>query len=559
MREAAIAAGVRRWLIGGTLALFAGRLALSLLRSGPVLVADEAGYLTNARVLAGGLAGQLDHAPFYRGGYSLLLAPLLSATSDPRLAYHLVLVLNAGLAASLVPLLHVLLTRCGGVAPRAATIPALAGAAYAPVTVLSQVAMSENLLFPLTCVWLIAVCGALGEPRARGSLPWAVALGASGAALWAVHGRMIVVVALTAAAALWLGVRRSPRRASAAATLLTLAGGLLATHVLNAFLIDRNHGGDGGEDAVSRFGDVLHGDALVTVATNLLGQAWYLGVATFGLAIVVGAHAVRRSERTSDPELRRLVVALVTLTGLLLAVSAAAFPERTRPDMLIYGRYVEVAAPPLVALGIVLLPRRRTLAPVLALAALSAAVVLIRGVADDPGAANRWNIAGLPFVTSNLQPAVLIGAAAVGSAGAWLLTGAGARLRAQSSFMALALIAPVIAYGIWSPVVRAERAVYPGGWTSPEAAAQSAGMRCVDYDLAHYDAIGLYTLQWFLPASSVQLLRAGERPPSRFVLSARTWPLEHPGQRPVALWKARGRDAVLWRLPVGGSECARRS
>lgn len=48
-----------RQLVALTVALFAARPLVSLIRTGPVLVADEIGYLMNARVLAGGLPGQL--------------------------------------------------------------------------------------------------------------------------------------------------------------------------------------------------------------------------------------------------------------------------------------------------------------------------------------------------------------------------------------------------------------------------------------------------------------------------------------------------------------------
>ena len=64
-----------RVLLAGTLLLFLLRAALSLIRSGPVLVADEMGYLGNARAIVGGIGAQMELAPFYRGGYSLLIAP----------------------------------------------------------------------------------------------------------------------------------------------------------------------------------------------------------------------------------------------------------------------------------------------------------------------------------------------------------------------------------------------------------------------------------------------------------------------------------------------------
>jgi hypothetical protein len=117
-------------LVVGSAALLAARLAMALLRSGPVIFADEIGYLTNARVPAGELAG----APFYRGGYSLLIKPILGLHADPTATYRLVLVANAVLAASLLPLLYVLLTRCFDIAPRVAGPAAFAAAAYPSVT-----------------------------------------------------------------------------------------------------------------------------------------------------------------------------------------------------------------------------------------------------------------------------------------------------------------------------------------------------------------------------------------------------------------------------------------
>jgi len=110
----------RNRLLAGTLALFAARLLVSIVRTGPLVVADEIGYLTNARALAGGLGGQLEQAPFYRGGYSLLLAPIVGFFSDPDVSYHLILVLNAALGASLFPLLYLLARRVFGAPPRIA-------------------------------------------------------------------------------------------------------------------------------------------------------------------------------------------------------------------------------------------------------------------------------------------------------------------------------------------------------------------------------------------------------------------------------------------------------
>ncbi len=544
-----------RLLIAGTIALFLLRLGLSLLRTGPVLVADEIGYLTNARVLDGGLTGQLEQAPFYRGGYSLLIAPLLELGSNPTFVYHLVLVLNAALAASVLPLLYVLLTRFAGVRAELSIWAALAGAAYPALTVLSQVAMSENALFPLVCVWLIAFGGLLSAREGRGDFAWAAALGAATGALWAVHNRMIVAVAVALAGMVWLTVRRRLRPATLVLGVAIVALAFYGVHLLDSFLIDHNHAGSAPDELSERMDQLFQLGGLRTALANLLGQTWYLIVATFGLAAAVVADFARRRQP--------LAGVLLALTALLLLISASAFPERTRPDMLIYGRYTEVVAPALIAFGLAALPQvgmsfgvngtpkliptlRRLAWPLAGFGVLTALVMAIRATASDPDAANRWNISALPFITVQLGPAILLGAALVALGGAWLLTRASAIGPKVTGLAALALFLAVAAYGAWNPVRSSQRAVYPVGWESPQAAVDKAPT--VAYDLDDYDTIGLYAVQWFLPDTRVVLFEGEkEPPPSNLVIGNGAWGEEHPAGQPKLLWTDNGRDQALWR------------
>lgn len=547
-----------RLLFAGTIALFGFRLGLSLLRTGPVLVADEIGYLTNARVIDGGLAGQLEQAPFYRGGYSLLIAPLLELGSDPTFLYHLVLVLNAALAASVFPLLYLLLTRFAGVRSELAIWAALAGAAYPALTVLSQVAMSENALFPLVCVWLIAFGGLLSEREGRGDFAWAAALGATTGALWAVHNRMIVAVAVALAGMVWLTVRRRLRPGALILGVAVVALVFYGVHLLDSFLIDDNYAGSAPDELSDRMDQLFQFGGLRTALANLFGQTWYLLVATFGLAAVAVADFARRREP--------LPGVLLALTALLLLISASAFPERTRPDMLIYGRYTEVVAPALIAFGLAALPQvwlslgiqerpklnhtlRRLAWPLAGFGVLTAIVVLIRVTASDPDAANRWNISALPFITVQLGPAILIGAALVALGGAWLLTRSTDFGPKVTGLVAVALFLAVAAYGAWNPVRSSQRAVYPPGWTSPQSAAEGAGAKTIAYDLDSYDTIGLYSLQWFLPNTEMTLFHGNrEKPSSSLVLASEDWPRQR-GVKATELWREVGRDQVLWRVP----------
>lgn len=513
-----------RLLIAGTLALFLLRFALSLIRTGPVLVADEIGYLTNARVLDGGVPGQLELAPFYRGGYSLLIAPLLELGASPTVTYHLVLVLNAALAASVFPFLYLLLTRFVGVRPELAIWAAFAGALYPALTVLSQVAMSENALFPLVVLWLIAFAGLLQERRRGNELAWAAALGATTGGLWAIHNRMFVAVLLALGGMIWLTARRRLRPAGLALGFGIIALSLYGVHVLDGYLIDHNYGGSAPDELSERMDELFAFGGLRTVLANLAGQTWYLLVATFGLAAVAVADFARR--RTP------LTGVLLALTALLLLVSAAAFPERTRPDMLIYGRYAEVVAPALIAFGLAALPQvrlRRLAWPLAAFGGLTALVVLVRATASDPDAPNRWNISALPFITVQLGPAILVGAALVALAGAWLLLRASERGERVLGLAAVVLFLPVLAYGAWNPVRSSQRAVYPAGWESPQAVVENAGSPPVAYDLDHYDTIGLYAVQWFLPESELVLFESSEEAaPAPFVFS-----------REGSLWRLR--------------------
>lgn len=551
---------VRNRLIAGTSVLFAARLLLSLTRTGPVLVADEIGYLDNARALAGGVAGQLEIAPFYRGGYSLLLAPIVDLGASPSFTYHLILVLNALLAASVLPLLYLLLARFGGIEPRLAFWAALVGSVYPALTVLSQVAMSENALFPLVCLWLIAFAGLAAKAGSRGELAWGIGLAAASGGLWAVHNRMIVAVLIAVLALVWLAARRRLRASTLLAALVVLGLFLFGTHLLDDFVARHNYGGSAPDELSERV-EALGGlSAWGTALGDLVGQTWYLIVATFGLAVAPAVELARRVRRQGrDGVLPTSILGgLLALTALLLVISAFAFPEWTRPDMLTYGRYVEVVAPALVAVGFVILARSGSPwahpAWPAAFVGLTAVVVAIRLSMGALEAANRWNIAALPFVTVQLGAPILIGAAIVAAAGAGALLAASRRALRVLAPLAVGLFGVVSLYGVVNPVHRSQQAVYPAGWTSPQGAAEAAGARSVAYDLDHYDTIGLYTLQWFLPNTKMTLFHGDrQRPLSRFVLSGEGWAHEHPRTHAVPLWSAVGRDQTFWRLrgPAG--------
>jgi 4-amino-4-deoxy-L-arabinose transferase-like glycosyltransferase len=553
MRGVLRAAASRRLVIG-TLALLALRLGLAMLRVGPLVVADEAGYLLNARALTGGTPGQLERAPFYRGGYSAVIAPIVAIHADPRTTYRLVLVVNAMLAASLVPLLYLLLTRCFRVPARAAVWPALAGAAYPSVTIFSQAAWSENLLFPLTVTWLLCLGALLDGRSARSRILWGLAVGVCAAALFAVHGRMIVAVALTIAvlAALALARRLSPW--AACAGIVATGLGLVAVHRFDSYLIATNYGGHAPDEVGTRLSTVRDLGGLAALARNLVGEAWYILVAGLGLLLVValanGRAFVRRIRRGELESRAVLTLTLLALGAGLLVVSALSFRDLERADMLIYGRYVEIVMPPLLALALVRLasspPTTRGPAAVAIVGAATVLVVALRTGVHPLRAANRWNVASLPSVTLNLGTLSLLGA---GAAAALAIAASVFVSRRRPHLLAplvLVFFLPTTALVEHNPVLSGQSSVYPSGWTSPGG---KIDPRTIAYDTIGSDGISLYVYQWFMPRTRLLFYSGVGRPPASYVIGPRSW-VGPAGLSPHPVWHDPGRDRVIFRVAL---------
>lgn len=398
-------------LVGGYLLQVGLRLALAAGRYGPLVLADETGYLMNARYLAGGVPAGMSGSMFYRGGYALFVAPAYLLGDDPHRIYLLVLGINALMSAAVFPLTYYLLTR----AFRIATGPALAGgflaALYPPLVLNALLAQAETALYLLVLLAIIALARFVAVVRRGPMWTWALGGGVVTGLLYTTHGRTAPVVGVLAAAFALVGVVRRDRRVAALAALAAAGATLVAGQALNSMLVHRLWGG-------STAGDVhLVLDRLSRpgVAGNLgalaLGQYWYLAVGSFGLIVLgvcsavaalrvpaspplpAGAVAAAGAAGTaagtgtgtgaegvdgavvpeSDPRrsgggriragLRaRLApssrgaplaaaVALASLLGLIVLTGIFLFPV-SRPDMVVYGRYAEVLAPVFLALGL---------------------------------------------------------------------------------------------------------------------------------------------------------------------------------------------------------------
>jgi hypothetical protein len=545
---------VGRRLLLGTAALVALRLLLSAGRPGPVILVDEIGYLTNARVLAGGVPAELLTTPFYHGGYSLLIAPLVALFDDPVTVYRLALVVNALLAAALFPLLYLLLTRGFRVAPRLALWPALAAAAYPAVTPTTGAAMSENLLFPLTAAWLLAFARLLDSRAGRAQPAWAGAFGFAAALLWATHGRMVVAVVLTAGALLVLGVRRRLALSGVVAGGGALAVGLLGARALNTHLVEENYGGRDLDEARTRLEAISNLDDLVTIGGNLVGQTWYLLVATLGLGLVLllprARRGLLRTARGRAGTTAALLVMLLLTTLGLIAVSALSFPDIERPDQLVYGRYVEVVAPPLIALGLVAIALGRgsgLVRPVVAiLLGTSTVVAVLRTGLHAPATPSFWNVMSLPVRTDGLGAASLFAAGVAACACAAALLWLARRRPELLAPLVLLMLVPTTAFAE-RQLLQRSATVYPSGWASIGDALSGRGVDRIAFDRRRATFDGQFIYPWFAK-DAVVVSSTRAVPAERFVVSSEGWSREHPTLGATAIWKDPARDQALWRI-----------
>jgi hypothetical protein len=548
------------------------RLAIGLGRDGPVIVADEIGYLANARVMSGGVAGQLSHASFYRGGYSLLLLPAYWLGDGPHAQYHLVLATNALLSSLVFPLLVVLLTRVFAVPPRTAYVAAFLAALYPPLVVTTQFAWAESLLPVLVLVAAVTLGAVAAAPRPRAAVGWAVACGSCAGVLYTTHGRTAPLVLLLLGALVLLALLRHGMVASAPAGVVASIVVVAAGQGLNGWLSARSWGKPSSGDLQRVLDNARDPGSLVNVVALGFGQYWYVFVATFGL-VVLGLVHIGAGLLARDPSGRRLPLGraagqqataawvvsaflLGSTIGLAVLVGLFLRPP-VDPDHLVYGRYLEILAPPLLALGLVRLwtsPTRRLLMELTAgtAAALLACPIIAR-YAGGLVARDRVDwlaVLALPPLAQAREHIRLLPATLVALAGTGVLLAVTRRSRRWGA-LGLATILVVISVALRVVLIEAgDRAVYG---TQPVALSQVAGLsaaREVGYDLAAYNPVGLFSYQWQLDRARLVLFDSRrERPlPTDWVIAGMDWPqAQQFGAHRV--WVHPAYQQAVWRLP----------
>jgi len=418
----------------GWLAEFGLRLWFSRAQTVPLANPDESAYLIAARVLAGGPATDFSYSTLYQGGYPLLITPVYWFTSNALTVYHAVLVINAAISATLMPLAYVAGRRLGLVRPAAyavAVVTALlpAGSFYA------EYAMTDAIYPVLVLGWLLTVHSWLTARSARGQYAAAAGSALLAGYAYAVHSRGAVIVLSYVVLGVLIAWRRlAPRRTAAAAALVLVASvgaGLLLDRYLSSAMYP-----EGTRNLSAQMTSTLHSvHGAINSFEMAAGQMWRLALDGWGLAGIGFFAALAVIARARFRADLRIMAALSVAVTVTTAVTAPAALPADQPQTWASGRYLDGMIVTFFVAGAVVLLRARPRF-ILTCAACTAGLTVLAAVIVSVYAGSSLPTYSFPTGFAFGEPAVLTQDWT--SAGVWLATAVTLGLLAVWVLLALA-------------------------------------------------------------------------------------------------------------------------
>jgi len=371
-----------------TVAVFSAGLIVATATPGPLLAADDLASFGLAWTMAGeGAAPMPPQAP-YGLLYPLTLVPGWLFGLDDNGMLLWARTVNALCGALMVPVLTAFLRRFDGVRPAPAIAAATAGAMMPAFLLTASIAWSERFGV------LLVACAALVIARSwdeRSGLDGFLAV-ITAAAMFAAHPRLgppaLVLIVVVAVAVRRLGWARVVGVLGAGAAALWSVEWVRAAVAEAAFASDGTYDA---ADLASR-----RGLGLVPEMAQLgVGALSYLVIAGTGIAVW---GVVRLGER-------RPVGWSVLLLGLaVLAITSWFITGIPRADKWFHGRYIEVMAPVVLAVGLANLHRLRW----------RVAAAVLFGVPMLAGVYAAWNGPGNTWLTPR-SPVMMLGAEVSGA------------------------------------------------------------------------------------------------------------------------------------------------
>lgn len=386
----------RRWALAAVLAglaVTAARWWTSRGRDEYAIWPDEPAQLAIARFVGGGTRWNMDDHSVWRPLFGTLLAPAHWFTDDPVTVLHAALGLNAlfgGVAAVLLVVLAHRLTRLD---PWWAAVAAIVVSLTPSVIFTTEFVFAESLVAPLFLATLLALLCFRDAPGVgRGVLAAGLA-----AAAFAAHSRMLPLTVIVVAVVVVEAIRRRAAVRDAVVVVVAAAGGVLAVELYTRWIIGRLWDEPSTRNSPSAVLEQLRSGPPVLV--SLLGQSWYLLVASVGVVVYGAVVLIGRSREGG----RRGADATIVLAavGACVALSVVFMSDRWRSDQLVYGRYNDAVVAPIVLLGVAALLGAPPVRRLLAIAVASAGATVTGGLV-------LWSLRRDTLTDSNgLEPMIL--------------------------------------------------------------------------------------------------------------------------------------------------------
>jgi hypothetical protein len=365
----------RRWVIGAGVAaavVTAARLWTSRRRDEYSLWPDEPAQLAIARFVGGGTSWNMHNHSVWRPLFGVLLAPVYWFTDDPTSVFRVAMVLNAALGGIAAALLVFVARRLTPMSAAWCAACAVVVAVTPGVIFTTDFVFSESLVAPLYLATLLGLLRFQESP----TLATGVVTGVLSAAAFGAHSRMLTLALITLGVVSWAAWRRRLRVLPAAVIGAVIVAGVYLVSASTTYVVDRLWNEPSTRNSSDGVIEQLENGSAVLV--SLLGQTWYLvvaslGVVVYGAVVLVRSAVGRDSTPVSTPRRNDAVLVLLTVS-VFVVLSSVFMSDRWRSDQLVYGRYNDAVVTPVLVVGLAALlgviPLRR-LAVVSAAAAVA--------------------------------------------------------------------------------------------------------------------------------------------------------------------------------------------
>lgn len=552
----------------------------------PIILADELGYLGNARFLSGsGPLPNMHGSQFYHFGYSLFLLPAFWLFSDPISTYKAALTINALLISALYFPLFFILESFLEVPKSAARWIAFTCCLYPSLILYSSFAWTENAFIPLYATAAALFGMYLTSRTSRNALLFGFVVGF----LYTLHPRALPILAIVVVYLVVLALVNILPKVQVLLSVSMIGLVFTLTRAVNGHLKAMGWGGGGELSAAKLGGRLLGVSDLLLLVERALGQLLYLSLASHGL-FLVGVVAViwQILPKVASGSLARVVTSprtgvplfvLATASGVFVASCAVNLysygPGGVRATAFIHGRYNEALAVLVLAFALAAfcgsrLPMRQLIAVTLGVVVTTLFLTVVTATQVDDALDGLDGLHGrAPTELVDAIPPTKVIAVAV--PGVYPLVGffGGLKLYAMSlaamgSFLMITVAmrfttrgGMVLLMGMFAAfsIYNHQHYLLPAVATARPRLAfveqinRVGPIEAISYDAAHRESEVFFGAQYLLPSTAFNLFdsRKHELPASEAVISGNKW-------RQARRLKARlivssGWDNALWVLP----------